>query len=47
VRRVVAATPRDATVPAAAAMLTVLADVARRYGGDAAGTALGIRPTGP
>jgi DNA-binding transcriptional LysR family regulator len=47
VRRVVAATARDATVPAATAMLEVLADVARRYGGDAAGTALGIRPKGP
>jgi DNA-binding transcriptional LysR family regulator len=46
VRRVVAAAPRDAAVPAASAMLGVLADVARRYGGEAAGTALGIRPTG-
>jgi DNA-binding transcriptional LysR family regulator len=47
VRRVVAATPRDAAVPAAAAMIEVLAGVARRYGGDAAGLALGIRATGP
>jgi DNA-binding transcriptional LysR family regulator len=47
VRRVVAATPRDAAVPAAAAMIEVLAEVARRYGGQAAGLALGIRTTGP
>jgi DNA-binding transcriptional LysR family regulator len=46
-RRVVAATPRDAAVPAAAAMVEVLAGVARRYGGEAAGLALGIPATGP
>ena len=41
--------PRRATrrFPAAAAMIEVLAGVARRYGGDAAGLALGIRATGP
>ena len=47
VRRVVAATPRDAAIPAATAMIEVLVRVARRYGGEAAGTALGIRATGP
>jgi DNA-binding transcriptional LysR family regulator len=47
VRRVVAATPRGAAVPAAAAMLEVLVDVGRRYGGETAGTALGIRAMGP
>ena len=46
VRRVIAATPRDAAVPAAAAMIDVLVDVARAYGGEAAGTALGIQPAG-
>jgi DNA-binding transcriptional LysR family regulator len=47
VRRVTVAAPRDAAVPAASAMVDVLVDVAGRYGGEAAGTALGIRPTGP
>ena len=46
VRRVVAATPRDAAIPAATAMIELLVDIARRYGGEAAGTALGIRATG-
>jgi DNA-binding transcriptional LysR family regulator len=46
-RRVVAATPRDAAVPAAAAMVEVLAGVARRYGGEAAGLALGIPARDP
>jgi DNA-binding transcriptional LysR family regulator len=46
-RRVVAATPRDGAIPAAAAMVEVLAGVARRYGGEAAGLALGIPATGP
>ena len=46
VRRVIAATPRDAAVPAAAAMIDVLVDVAGTYGGEAAGTALGIQPAG-
>src|SRR5947209_8346327 len=45
VRRVTAATPRGAGTPAADAMIEVLAEVARRYGGVAAGTALGIRPS--
>jgi DNA-binding transcriptional LysR family regulator len=42
VRRVTAATPSDAGVPAATAMIEVLRDVAARYGGEAAETALGI-----
>jgi DNA-binding transcriptional LysR family regulator len=42
VRRVTAATPRGAAIPAAAAMVDLLSDVAERYGGEAAGTALGI-----
>jgi DNA-binding transcriptional LysR family regulator len=45
IRRVTAATPRGAGTPAAGAMIEVLAEVARRYGGEAAGTALGIRPS--